>query len=370
MFLTASNMAHYLMARGALPPAVVVDGDFMVVEAGRRNRNYKVIRRNGTGLFVKQIKDIEPMAISTLQREATCYRMAQQPGYHALAELMPRLIDHDATRHCLIVDLLPAGENLTEFHMQRQAFPLEIGQLLGKALGNYHQTLRGQHQNTENWANFPRLVPWILSFHLNAQIPNPANPLSGGVLQLGAVVRQQPDMQANLARLAQNWQYDSIIHGDMKWDNCVVYPDANGKLALRIIDWELVDYGDASWDVGAVFQAYLVGWIMSMPLANETNPAHFVGKSAWQLEAMHPAIHAFWRSYVQTAGIAPAQAHTWLLRCIEYGAARMVQTAFESLYFAAGMSNHAATLLQVSQNILCNPRQAATALFGFGEELL
>ena len=38
MFLTASNMAHYLLARGTIPPAVVVDGDFMVIEAGRRNR--------------------------------------------------------------------------------------------------------------------------------------------------------------------------------------------------------------------------------------------------------------------------------------------------------------------------------------------
>lgn len=367
MFLTASNMAHYLLARGTIPPAVVVDGDFMVVEAGRRNRNYKIIRRDGTGLFVKQIKEVEPMAISTMQREAACYRMAQKEGYQALANLMPNFVDHDAARQCLTVSLLPGGENLTEFYARKKAFPAEIGKLLGVALGNYHQTLRGKTLQAEDLSSFPRMVPWILSFHQNSM--QAGNTLSGGVQQLGALIRQYPDLQQNLARLAQDWRYDSIIHGDMKWDNCVVYPAPDGEMALRIIDWELVDYGDASWDTGAVLQAYLTSWIYSMPLYHDFNPTSFVDKAVYPLEGMYPSIHAFWRSYVQTAGIDKSQAYAYLLRCIEYGAARMVQTAFESLYYAPVMTNHAAILLQVSQNILRNPRQAASALFGFGGEL-
>ena len=367
MFLTASNMAHYLLARGTIPPAVVVDGDFMVVEAGRRNRNYKIIRRDGSGLFVKQIKEIEPMAISTMQREAACYRMSQKSGYEALAGLMPSFVDHDASRHCLTISLLPGGENLTEFHARKKTFPAEIGRLLGAALGSYHQTLRGKTLQTEDLSSFPRMVPWILSFHQNSM--QAGNTLSGGVQQLGALIRQYPDLQQNLARLAQGWRYDSIIHGDMKWDNCVVYPGPGGEIAIRIIDWELVDYGDASWDTGAVLQAYLTSWIYSMPLYHDFNPTSFVDKAIYPLEGMYPSIHAFWRSYVQTAGIDKSQAYAYLLRCIEYGAARMVQTVFESLYYSPVMTNHAATLLQVSQNILRNPRQAASALYGFSGEL-
>ncbi|MFZ6746213.1 phosphotransferase family protein [Undibacterium sp. JH2W] len=365
--MTASNMAHYLLARGTLPPAVVVDGDFMVVEAGRRNRNYKIIRRDGSGLFVKQIKEVEPMAISTMQREAACYRMAQKPGYEALANLMPHFVDHDAARHCLTIALLPGAENLTEFHGSRKIFPAEVGKMLGTALGSYHQTLRGKTLLTEDLSNFPRMAPWILNFHQTSLMAN--NTLSGGVQQLGAIIRQYPDLQENLTRLAQGWRYDSIIHGDMKWDNCVVYPGADGELAFRIIDWELVDYGDASWDIGAVLQAYLTSWIYSMPLHMDFNPASFVDKANFPLEGMYPAIHAFWRSYIQTAGIEKSQAPAYLLRSMEYGAARMVQTAFESLYYSPSMSNHAAILLQVSQNILRNPHQAASALLGFGGEL-
>ena len=42
MFLTAYNLAHYLTAKGLITMRSVVDGDFILSEAGRRNRNFKV----------------------------------------------------------------------------------------------------------------------------------------------------------------------------------------------------------------------------------------------------------------------------------------------------------------------------------------
>lgn len=367
MFLTAANMVHYLLARNLISAKSVVDGDFVVVEAGRRNRNFKIIQKSGTGLFVKQIKEMEPMAISTLQREAACYRMAQGEGYHALAALMPRMVEHDDKRHCLTLELLPSADNLAEYHMRAQKFPAEIGQLLGAALGSYHQTLRGKPLKPEDMVAFPRMAPWILSFHqTHAQ---GAAHLSGGVQQMRVLIRNNPDFAANLERLRQGWMFDAIIHGDIKWDNCLILHEADG-MRLKVIDWELVDYGDASWDIGAVFQAYLCYWIYSMPLAQESSPQRYVEKATCSVDTMIPAIHAFWRSYCQSSNINAQQAKPYLLRCIEYGAARMVQTAFEALYSAPAMHSHAAAILQVSQNILRNPRDAASALFGFAREVV
>ena len=52
MYLTATNLANYLINRDIITAASVVDGDLAVVEAGRRNRNFKVIRRSNPSLFV------------------------------------------------------------------------------------------------------------------------------------------------------------------------------------------------------------------------------------------------------------------------------------------------------------------------------
>lgn len=367
MFLTASNLAHYLLAQGLVSPATVVNGDFMVVEVGRRNRNYKVILANGAGLFVKQIKDFDAMAISTLQREAACYRIAQSnAAYKELAAVMTRLIEHDASRHCLIVELISGGENLNEYFARTRSFPVEVGRMLGTSLGGCHLTLRGKPLQTAEMATFPRSAPWILSYHHSRTFPSGS--LSGGTAKLVEIVRQHPDLHCSLDRLRNQWRYDSLIHGDMKWDNCIVHPDDDGALRLKIIDWELVDYGDACWDVGGIFQSYLTSWINTMPLANEGTPDRLIRNAGLQLESLHPSIRAFWRSYLETSGIPRQHAADHLIRSIEYGAARMVQTAFESLYFLPGMTSHGAMLLQVSLNILRNPMEAATALYGLGEE--
>ncbi len=51
MVLNSSNIVHYLLERGLVTGQQIVDGDYMVVEAPRRNRNFKIVKRDQTGLF-------------------------------------------------------------------------------------------------------------------------------------------------------------------------------------------------------------------------------------------------------------------------------------------------------------------------------
>lgn len=367
MFLTASNLVHYLIARGLLTAESVVNGDFITAEAGRRNRNYKVMVKNGTGLFVKQIRNFDASSIATLQKEAACYRIAwKNSGYGSMSAIMARLVDHDAGRHCLVIELIAGGENLNEYYARNKSFPVEIGRTLGKSMGDYHLAMRGKTLQPEEAATFPRQTPWILSYHNSTSFPPGST--SGGVMQLVGLVRQYPDLHYNLERLRSHWSYDSIIHGDIKWDNCIVSPDGNGGLKLKVVDWEIVDYGDACWDVGAVLQSFLTTWICSMPLANETSPERLVNQAGCSLESMYPAIKAFWRGYLESSGIPRQQACHYLIRSVEYGAARMVQTVFESLVSSPCMTSFGATMLQVSLNILRNPKEAAVELYGLMED--
>src|ERR1051326_2322846 len=73
MLLNSTTVVHYLLHRGFLTFDSVVDGDLMVVEAPRRNRNFKLYRQGLPGLFVKQVRQWDVHAIATVQREAGCY---------------------------------------------------------------------------------------------------------------------------------------------------------------------------------------------------------------------------------------------------------------------------------------------------------
>jgi len=365
MIITSSNVFGYLLERGLITFESVVDGDFMVADTTRRNRNFKIIRRRHQSYFIKQIKTWEPQAIATLQCEATCYWLAQNDSeMAALAALMPKYFFYDTGRHVLITELLPDGEDLGEYHRRLGKFPEEIAQRLGQALGTYHRDAATKFKDGPQTAAFAKQVPWILSVH--QQNANLFSPLSGANAQLLNLVQQYPEFQQELDVLRSQWRADSLIHGDIKWDNCLIYPKDGpvDQINLKLVDWELADIGDACWDVGAVFQAYLSSWIASMPMTGETPPAQFIDQAQYPLEEMQPAIRAFWRAYLDVLQVDHPTEKALLERSMKYGAARMIQTAYEWLYYSPQVSAVTLYLLQVSLNILKNTPEAINHLLG------
>ncbi|HEX8720598.1 MAG TPA: phosphotransferase, partial [Pyrinomonadaceae bacterium] len=228
MIITRENIAHYLLGRGLLSFESVVDGDLMVVESSSRNRNFKVIRRDAPGYFLKQVKTFEPQAVETLRYETACYWLSQHdPDFEPLAALMPKFYDSDPARHALVIELLPEGGSLSDYHWQLGAFPVEVGVQLGRILGTYQREMGRRLREGAKSAAFARRVPWILSLHqLNKSL---FGQLSAANAQVLNIVQTYPDFQQTLDRMRQGWRFDSLIHGDIKWDNIHVTAGGGGK---------------------------------------------------------------------------------------------------------------------------------------------
>ena len=141
------------IGRGLLKAAAVVAGDVSILDSSRRNRNFKVIRDGSPGLFIKQMREMQPDAMLTLKRESAGYEVARDDP--ALSRLMPRLVAYDGNRHVLIVELLPDAESLAEYHAREKMFPTEIGRMLGEGLGLYHAHAGVLLNNQKLQALFP-----------------------------------------------------------------------------------------------------------------------------------------------------------------------------------------------------------------------
>lgn len=358
MHLTVPNLAHYLLARGLLDTRAVVGGDLLIRDASRRNRNFQVVRHAAPGLFVKQMREMQTDAMLTLKREAACYDYAS--GVPALARLMPRLIAYDAARHVLILELVAGAESLADYHAREKSFPTEIGALLGEGLGLYHAHAGDIGADPTMAGLFARQVPVVLT------LGNGGHAMLGQFGHIGpalsGLIARHPEFQAALDALGAEWRFDSLIHGDMKWDNVLIFSGAEARRDFRIVDWELADLGDADWDVGAVLQSFLATWILSMPIGSGLAPQHYVGMAGQKLEAMRPVLHAFWDRYAETRGIAADQRRPALQRCMRYGAARLVWTALEQRLYQAELDAHGTALLQVAFNILLDPPRAVREL--------
>ena len=358
MYLTATNLAHYLIGRGLIDAESVVDGDLVIIEAGRRNRNFKVLRQQAPGFFVKQVSNTQTWEpIVTLHREATFYELVRSgQEFRELSGLAPRLIDYNPANCSLVVDLVSEGENLTEYHSRLGDFPEPLGANLGRRLAGY-QSAPLPHAGSGAGAVFPRQVPWILGL---------ASPQLTPIAQLGevgttlmAAIQAHPALLWHLLALRNEWVFDSLLHGDMKWDNLVV-SRGSGDAAVRIVDWELVDIGDAGWDVGAIFAAYIAYCVM-MPAGVGQMPQQ-TGRDG--IVRARPALRQFWTAYAQVRGLAGLAARVQLERCMRFAAARLVLTVFEWLYSVRQMTPGLQAMLHTSETMFQYPGQSAADLIG------
>ena len=197
MLMNSETVVHYLLQRGHLTFDSAVDGDLMVLEVLRRNRNFKILRKNSKGLFLKQIQHWEPQAQATLQREASAYRLAfNAPELSATAGLLPKFYDYDPIRHVLLLELLSGSEAVSDRHLRLQVFPVEIAAALAYALATYHSETRRVFGVIERNPMFQKTVPWILTIH--HQQAAWFSSLSAANSQLLQIVKKYPSFQEEL----------------------------------------------------------------------------------------------------------------------------------------------------------------------------
>src|SRR6185503_11808927 len=132
------ELVRYLLERGLLSHAAVVDGDVVVVERARRHTNYTVMRQRGPGLFIKQMRPDQAQSAQTLQKEAAFYGIiAGDPALADVDALMPKFHAYDPESHFLVVELLAGAEDANEHHARLGQFPVETARRIGSAIARY-----------------------------------------------------------------------------------------------------------------------------------------------------------------------------------------------------------------------------------------
>jgi hypothetical protein len=243
-----------------------------------------------------------------------------------------------------------------------------VAERLGALLGRYHRHAGSRARDAARDSAFPRGLPWIL--HVMHHNPSAAGQVSAGNRALVEMLERYPAFGPALDAVRDGWRRDALVHGDLKWENCLVLAPLSPTEApeLRIVDWELADFGDACWDVGSVFQAYLSSWLLSIP-ATAGAGARLGELAALPIERMQPAILAFWRTYAGTLELAPAAEAERLRRSILYAAARLIQTAWEWTANTEHVPPNVLYMMQVAMNVLTRPDDAVRHLLGFEARL-
>jgi hypothetical protein len=373
--LSIENALPYLIERGLVTPQTVLDGELLIANAARRNRNLRVTRKDGVSYLIKQPDDPTYGGAYTLRCEAGFYSFCQEePSVAELKSLLPRMMYFDAERSLLALELFEEAKPLWSLYSKTDAmnFPAHVAGALGRALGLLHKTLSlPGAAESERLAWLRRDAPWVMQVHKPG--PEVLSNISPANYQTLRILQTQENLSTHLDQLRRLWRVRSVIHSDIKSDNVLVLPapeDAADPKAVsvRLVDWETVQLGDPAWDLAGALQDFVLFWVSSMTQGAYT-PEQLAATARYPLIVLQSAIRTLWRGYRATADLKRAEAEDLLRRAVQYSAARLIQSAYEMAMSAPTLPVSSVLMLQVSANILADPQTGQTQFYGIIQEI-
>jgi Phosphotransferase enzyme family len=370
MMLDVDGAATFLLEHGLIDAGWIVDGQLTIDSEARRNRNLRVEGPDGKGYLIKQPDDPGYGGHDTLRTEAAFLRFCRhEPAVADVAQFMPLLIDcfHETAR--LVFELVPRA---APFHTQldekaERGNLVAVARELGKSLATLHRCFQPEGLTTDSRLGaLSRQPPWAMGLHMP-----PAEMLailSAANHETLRILQTEAGLADRLDRLRQGWQPQTVIHGDVKFDNVLVQKCRDGEdgatFRIWIVDWEMVQIGDPAWDLAGALQDFLVPWVRSMPMTQDLSPEDRIAAARLPLANLKDAIRALWDGYRTTADFGPVVADEFLQRSVGFSAARLLQSAFEMAANAAQLTGAGVLLLQIASNILAEPRRAQVQLYG------
>lgn len=312
-------------------------------------------RRAGRALFVKRARGAAER--SELAREAWALALVRG-RCPAAAEAVPRLVGWDPADGRLTLEAVD-GRDLGR--AVEAAGHLPVG--AAARVGLLAATLHDDGARLDGEALPAALTKGVIEWHRPA--PGLFRHLSIAGLQLIEAVQRSERLSRHLDRLAATQPTaETLVHGDLRWENVLVDDREQAPPRIRLVDWEFAGQGEAVWDVACFMAACLSAWIASVPQIPGVPPDRLIELAGLPLEAVTPGLVAFRLAYQQGRGGAGAAGAAWTLRCAELVAVRLVHLALEATGDAEALRTAPVLHLQVALNILDDPAGAARELLG------
>lgn len=290
-----SQLTQETLEAGLVTPAEIHQHGLVARNLSRSHAVAGVRLGDGRGYVVKDMHRQVGAEQGTPDQEQAVYRLIAR---HRLAP------DHALTsphvnQAALILPYMDGETVAARLHRVEGEAALLVE--LGQALACWHTECR-PHRNEV--ATVP--VPWILRA---TGTPRPnflrTNSAVIAILDQIDVVWWRRVLQDVQAR----WQVETVIHGDVQLENCVV--DSSGKVVL--IDWECAGAGDPAWDVAAA-------------------AAEVVSRSqAGDAKSARPVLAGDVRTVVaaHADGYSTRYSPDWTLRVVIYLGCRLLQRALQ-----------------------------------------
>ena len=228
------ELIDLLVEQNVISVSEIVD---LGVQVGEEERDRFIIRTVSVGRkSVYIVKCARYKKVDTaLKREVLAYHCLEKNI--RLQDIAPTLIMHNTAWSFMVIEWIN-GVNLVVAELA----PEKVAEKLGKTIGKLHQnTLQIEDKIGSSFK------PYMLT-DLNHQKKWEQYP----ELDMN-IIESRKDVLIQGIRYAEHlWRPNALIHGDLKWEHCLLIEDDKNFGSLRVIDWELATFGDSAWDIACI----------------------------------------------------------------------------------------------------------------------
>jgi aminoglycoside phosphotransferase (APT) family kinase protein len=336
--LDQAQVAQYLLERKLINPEAIVEGEFRVEDVSRLNRVFLVTAAPGGSYVVKAGESVAREA-DVLRRLANGMRR-WLPGVAAVGDGV------------LVLEAAPGAQDFARCQPTGR-YSRTLARECGRALAALH----GLPTHTIGHAGAGNFAERLRVHHLDLAS---MRAMSAGSLEVVRLVQNADGLSADLDTLAADSITEAVIHGDVRWENCLGLRAGTRRTRLQLIDWEFAAPGDPAADVGAFFGEYLRAWLASL----STLSAAASQRSSAELARMQSALRAFWAAYVAGRGVVASPLGRLLRRAVRHAGARLVVAAWEEGQTRADAPPQLYDAVRLGAELLRRPDEAGVQILG------
>jgi hypothetical protein len=348
------DVVRDLVHRGLLDAGALVDNSLDIRYVSRRNEVYLVSHPTAPAYVVKVASSDDTWA--TLRREAVAYSILSCPPLATpLRAFLLKLVAVDSAQRLLVLASPPNSRELRQHVMSTGRCAVRLMEALGDCLARLHN-IPMTALPTQMGSELRSHRPWVLT--LDRPSAYQMQGMSPGCHDVVRMVQQSHALCAGLQSLRDSWTQKSMVHGDLRWENCLAVRTAGSRWrAIRLIDWEFCHVGDPRWDQGCAFAAFL-----SARVSFITSGLNGRGGAAIALTGLGKAASAFWAYSCRAYPALASDARDKVATIIQFAAARLLQIALEETRQLRSLSPNAVSLVQLAENAMKTPEAVAMYL--------